>query len=229
MRALPIARFQSLAAMIPARQRNAHAGEPNCCVPRLHARNVGEPFARKSTRRRCPIVHRCPMMSGKVNGLLDTTDSGRANAPVEVLWRSVRGWSPTRLSASARPELRLRKPRHRCWHDMQNCRGVGTEDFRVESQAGIVRGVQWRVGQETRAGLATIASPSNGAGAVIGRETRVLLWRYLEQGLSKAAVARVSTPASDGRFQEVQPSPVPGQALPAVACPMSLESVSIPR
>ena len=42
----------------------------------------------------------------------------------------------------------------------------------------------------SESGLATIASPSNGGGVMIGRETRVLLRHYLEQGLSKAAVAR---------------------------------------
>ena len=39
-------------------------------------------------------------------------------------------------------------------------------------------------------GLFAVASPPNGGDAVIGRETRVLLRHYLEQGLSKAAVAR---------------------------------------
>ena len=39
-------------------------------------------------------------------------------------------------------------------------------------------------------GLATIASASNGGSAMIGSETRVRLRHYLEQGRSKAAVAR---------------------------------------
>jgi len=41
-------------------------------------------------------------------------------------------------------------------------------------------------------GLFAVASPPNGGDAVIGRETRVLLRHYLEQGLSKAAVARLA-------------------------------------
>ena len=36
----------------------------------------------------------------------------------------------------------------------------------------------------------TMASPPNGGDAMIGRETRVLLRHYLEQGMSKAAIAR---------------------------------------
>ena len=39
-------------------------------------------------------------------------------------------------------------------------------------------------------GLFAVASPPNGGDAVIGRETRVLLRHYLEQGFGKAAVAR---------------------------------------
>ncbi len=57
-----------------------------------------------------------------------------------------------------------------------------------------VAGVRpWDVGRRrARAenGLATIASPLNEGDVMIGRETRVLLRHYLEQGLSKAAVAR---------------------------------------
>ena len=35
-----------------------------------------------------------------------------------------------------------------------------------------------------------LASPFNGGGAVIGREKRVLLRHYLEQGMPKVAIAR---------------------------------------
>ena len=42
----------------------------------------------------------------------------------------------------------------------------------------------------TGASLATMASPPNGGDAMIGRETRVLLRHYLEQGANKAAIAR---------------------------------------
>ena len=41
-------------------------------------------------------------------------------------------------------------------------------------------------------GSFAVASPPNGRDAMIGRETRVLLRHYLEQGLSKAAVARLA-------------------------------------
>lgn len=42
-------------------------------------------------------------------------------------------------------------------------------------------------------GLFAVASPPNGGDAMIGRETRVLLRHYLEQGLSKAAMARLAS------------------------------------
>ena len=45
----------------------------------------------------------------------------------------------------------------------------------------------WRMFQGR---IGKLASPFNGGGAVIGREQRVLLRHYLEQGMSKAAIAR---------------------------------------
>ena len=50
------------------------------------------------------------------------------------------------------------------------------------------RGV--RVSTRVPGGFHTMASPPNGGDAMIGRETRVLLRHYLEQGMSKAAIAR---------------------------------------
>ena len=50
------------------------------------------------------------------------------------------------------------------------------------------RGV--RVSMRVPGGFHTMASPPNGGDAMIGRETRVLLRHYLEQGMSKAAIAR---------------------------------------
>ena len=44
-------------------------------LQRLHNRNAEEPLARKSTRRKCPVVRRCPMLSEKVRGRLDTAAS----------------------------------------------------------------------------------------------------------------------------------------------------------
>ena len=41
-----------------------------------------------------------------------------------------------------------------------------------------------------RGWLGNLASPLNGGGAVIGREKRVLLRHYLEEGISKAEIAR---------------------------------------
>ena len=48
----------------------------------------------------------------------------------------------------------------------------------------------WGSWEGSESELATIASPWNGGSVMTGRETRVLLRHYLEQGLSKAAVAR---------------------------------------
>ena len=42
--------------MIPARQRNAHAAESNCCVHVSIPGNAEEPLASESTRRESPIV-----------------------------------------------------------------------------------------------------------------------------------------------------------------------------
>ena len=55
----------------------------------------------------------------------------------------------------------------------------------VAAVGGWVRG--WRV---FRGRIGNLASPLNRGGAVIGREKRVLLRHYLEQGMSKAAIAR---------------------------------------
>ena len=46
--------------------------------------------------------------------------------------------------------------------------------------------------EEIANGLFAMAPPPSGGDAMIGRETRMLLRHYLEQGLSKAAVARLA-------------------------------------
>ena len=47
------------------------------------------------------------------------------------------------------------------------------------------------VREGVRGGFHTMASPPNGGDAMIGRETRVLLRPYLEQGMSKAVIGPV--------------------------------------
>ena len=48
----------------------------------------------------------------------------------------------------------------------------------------------FRVPRRDLGGVDTLASSLSGGGVMIGRETRVLLRHYLEQGMSKAAIAR---------------------------------------
>ena len=48
---------------------------------RLHDRNAEAPVARKSTRRESPVVRRCPMLSEKARGRLDTAASGSPERP----------------------------------------------------------------------------------------------------------------------------------------------------
>ena len=61
----------------PAQVDDGTAGLPvELLLQRLHNRNAEAPVARKSTRRKCPIIRRRPMLSEKVRGRLDTAASG---------------------------------------------------------------------------------------------------------------------------------------------------------
>ena len=73
------------------------------------------------------------------------------------------------------------------------CQNAGTWALKMAGLSLIGEDGPWDFGGSwagSESGLATIASPSNRGGVMIGRERGVLVRHYLEQGLSKAAVAR---------------------------------------